>query len=72
MFIDYEEFVFEGASKALGAKIVAKAWSDPSYKSLLLNDGAAGMAELGIDGTGQSAELVVVENSASQHNLVVW
>lgn len=38
---------------------------------LLLRDGAAAMAELGIDGTGQSADLIVVENTDSVHNLVV-
>ena len=55
----------------LGAQVVAKAWVDPAYKQLLLEDGAAALAQLGIDGTGQSADLVVVENSATEHNLVV-
>ena len=37
-----------------------RAWADPAFKARLLADGKAAMAELGINGTGQSADLVVV------------
>ena len=53
-----------------GARVVARAWVDPAYKQRLLLDGAAAIAEL-----GYAAELgehmVVVENTADIHNLVV-
>ena len=40
-------------------------------KARLLADGKAGMNEIGIKGSGQSADLVVVENTNDVHNLVV-
>ena len=53
-----------------GAKVVARAWVDPAYKELLLQDGTSAIAELGFV-TGQGAELVVVENTPRVHNLIV-
>jgi nitrile hydratase subunit alpha len=53
-----------------GARVVARAWVDPSYKRRLLEDGGAAVAELGYLGA-QGEHLVVVENSAKVHNLVV-
>jgi nitrile hydratase len=52
----------------LGAKIVARAWMDPEYRTRLLKDGKAAAAELGIK-VGE-AQLIVVENTPKQHNLV--
>jgi len=53
-----------------GARIVAKAWVDPSYKQRLLADGTGAIAELGL--TGFSSEhMVVVENTPQVHNLIV-
>jgi nitrile hydratase len=53
-----------------GAKVVALAWSDPSYKERLLADGTAAIAELGFEGP-QGELMVVVENTRDVHNLVV-
>src|SRR5690242_19591151 len=53
-----------------GAKVVARAWVDPAYKERLLQDGTAAIAELGFGGS-QGEHLVVVENTASVHNVVV-
>src|ERR1700726_397822 len=53
-----------------GARVVARAWVDPAYKQRLLIDGAAAIAELGFAGE-QREHLVVVENTAKVHNLVV-
>ena len=59
----------EARSPALGAKVVARAWSDPEFKARLLADGSAACRELGIDvGT---LKLVVVENTPSVHNVIV-
>jgi len=53
-----------------GARVVARAWIDPAYRSRLLADGTAAIAELGFGGA-QTDKLVVVENTARVHNLVV-
>lgn len=53
-----------------GARVVARAWTDPAYKARLLEDATAAIAEL--DYTGRQGEhMVVVENSPTVHNLVV-
>ena len=53
-----------------GARVVAKAWTDPAYKARLLKDATAAIAELGYGGL-QGEDMVVVENTATIHNLVV-
>jgi nitrile hydratase len=53
-----------------GARIVARAWVDPAFKRRLLEDGTAAVAEHGFVGR-QSEKLVVVENTAGTHNMVV-
>jgi nitrile hydratase len=53
-----------------GAKVVAKAWTDPAYKARLLSDGTAAIAELGFGGP-EGDHMVVVENTPEVHNLVV-
>ena len=52
----------------LGAKIIAKAWTDPEYKERLLADGRAAVQELDIPVT--EARIIVVENTAQVHNLI--
>jgi nitrile hydratase len=53
-----------------GARVVARAWSDPAYKQRLLKDADAAIAEMGYGGL-QGEHMVVVENSPKVHNLVV-
>jgi nitrile hydratase len=53
-----------------GATVVAKAWTDPEYRQRLLDDGTAAIKELGFAGS-QGEHIVVVENTASIHNVVV-
>jgi nitrile hydratase len=53
-----------------GARVVAHAWVDPAFKKRLLSDGTAAIAELGYGGS-QGEHMVVLENSARVHNLVV-
>ena len=53
-----------------GAKVVAKAWTDPEYKRQLLEDGTAAIASLGFTGR-QGEYLVVLENTPTVHNVVV-
>ena len=53
-----------------GARVVARAWTDPAYRQRLLADGGSAIRELGYGGT-QGENLVVVENTRHVHNLVV-
>jgi len=53
-----------------GAMVVARSWVDPQFKSRLLKDGTAAIAELGFQGR-QSEHMVAVENTPAQHNMVV-
>jgi nitrile hydratase len=53
-----------------GAKVVAKAWTNTDYKRRLLENGTAAVAELGFTGS-QGAEMVVLENTPTVHNVVV-
>jgi nitrile hydratase len=59
----------DARSPALGARVVARAWTDPSFKTRLLADGTAACEELGI--SMGATKLVVVESTAKVHNLVV-
>ena len=54
----------------LGAKVVAKAWADPEFKARLLADTTEACAELGIGGL-QGEDMVVVEDTADVHNVIV-
>jgi nitrile hydratase len=53
-----------------GAKVVARAWVDPDYKTRLLADGTPAIAELGFGGP-EGDHMVVVANTSRVHNLVV-
>ena len=59
----------DARSPAQGARVVARAWSDPAFKARLLEDGSAACAELGID-IGPT-HLVVLENADKLHNVIV-
>ena len=51
----------------VGARAVAKAWTDPGYRRLLLDDPKAALGQFDLD----YEMLVVVENTEAVHNLVV-
>jgi nitrile hydratase len=59
----------DARSPALGARVVARAWTDPAFKAQLLADGTRACQSLGID-MGPT-NLCVVENTAEAHNLIV-
>ena len=56
-------------SPAIGARVVAKAWTDAGFKARLLANGTQGCTELGIDVA--ALKLVAVENTPEVHNVVV-
>ena len=53
-----------------GARVVARAWSDPAYREWLLRDATAAVASMGYTGR-QGEHLVAVANTAEVHNMVV-
>ena len=53
-----------------GARVVARAWVDPDYRRRLLEDATEAIAEMGFIGR-QGEDMVVVENTAKVHNMVV-
>lgn len=62
--------VLDSRTEELGAKVVARAWTDSAFRARLLSNGRAACEELGIsfyDDTG----LIVVENTSQVHNLIV-
>jgi nitrile hydratase len=54
----------------LGAKVVARAWTDPGFKQRLLADATKACADFGVGGL-QGEDMVVVENTAGIHNVIV-
>ncbi len=52
----------------VGARVVARAWTDPAYMSRLLEDGTAAVAELGV---AVESRLRAVANAPDLHNMVV-
>ncbi|NNE54048.1 MAG: nitrile hydratase subunit alpha [Sulfitobacter sp.] len=53
-----------------GARVVAKAWTDPAFRAALMEDATAVVAELGFYGR-QGEHMVAVENTPQVHNMVV-
>jgi nitrile hydratase len=62
--------VTDAASPGQGARMVAKAWVDPAYRALMLEDGTKAAEALGIMMRGMPP-LGVLENTPDVHNLVV-
>jgi nitrile hydratase alpha subunit len=62
--------VLDSRSPALGAAIVAKAWTDPAFRERLLENGRRACEELGIS-FYDDTDLIVLENTARVHNLIV-
>ena len=53
-----------------GARVVARAWTDPAFRARLLANGAEAIQEFGFEGR-QGKDMVVVENTPTVHNMVV-
>lgn len=53
----------------IGARIIAKAWTAPDFKTRLLADATAAVASLGLG--GRATHLIAVENTPRLHNMVV-
>ena len=69
---EIDEFLtrlYASASPVNGARMAARAWTDPQYRDLLLSDGNAAAAQAGFDGL--SYQLRVVANTSQTHNVIV-
>jgi len=53
-----------------GARVVARAWTDPGYRERLFEDATAAIGELGYTGR-QGEHMVALENTSQTHNMVV-
>jgi len=53
-----------------GARVVARAWTDPDYKQRLLTDATSAIMEMGYAGR-QGEHMQVLENTDKVHNMVV-
>lgn len=62
--------ITDQASPAQGARMVARAWTDPAFRALMLEDGTRAAAEIGVAMRGMPP-LGVLENTPELHNLVV-
>jgi nitrile hydratase subunit alpha len=67
--VDAQVEAMESRGYERGAKMVARAWVDPAYKARMLADGSAAAEELGLE-VGP-LRLIVVENTATVHNIIV-
>jgi nitrile hydratase len=55
----------------IGARVVARAWTDPAYKARLLADAVPAIQEVAWGGGANGEHIVVVENTAAEHHVVV-
>jgi len=70
-FIDeFEQIVEERWVAENGARVVAKAWTDPAFKQRLLANGKAAVAELGLSMPPHHRHLVVLENTPTIQNVI--
>jgi nitrile hydratase len=67
------EAFLASSSPAGGKRVVARAWTDEGFRSRVLADANAALPEVGLSMGGglQEQQLIVVENTATQHNVVV-
>jgi nitrile hydratase len=71
VFIDkFDELAHAHWVPANGARLVARAWTDPAFKALLLSDGMAAIAQAGLSMPPHHRHFVVLENTEQLHNVI--
>jgi len=68
---EFTEHADDAWITANGAQMVARAWTDPEYRTRMLVDGTAADRELGFEFPEHHRNLVVLENTATVHNVIV-
>ena len=68
---DFTEHAEEEWITDNGARMVARAWTDPSFRARMLADGTAAAKEMGFEFPEHHRQLVVLENTANVHNVIV-
>ena len=66
----FDELAHEHWVPANGAGLIARAWTDPVFKQLLLTDGMAAIREAGLSMPPHHRHFVVLENTADIHNVI--
>ena len=71
-FVDsFTEHADDAWVVANGAKMVARAWTDPGFRSLMLADGIAAARDMGFEFPEHHRRFAVLENTADVHNVIV-
>lgn len=68
---DFTDHADDAWVTANGAKMVARAWTDPDYRARMLADGTSAAREMGFDFPEHHRHLVVLENKPDVHNVIV-
>jgi len=68
---DFTEHAEESWITDNGARMVARAWTDPTFRKHMLEDGTAAAREMGFSFPEHHRQLVVLENTKDTHNLIV-
>ena len=66
----FDELAHEHWVPANGAGLIARAWTDPAFKQLLLTDGMAAIREAGLSMPPHHRHFVVLENTLNIHNVI--
>ena len=66
----FDELAHEHWVPSNGAGLVARAWTDPAFKQLLLSDGMAAIREAGLTMPAHHRHFVVLENTDDIHNVI--
>lgn len=68
---DFTEHADDAWVTANGARMVARAWTDPDFRARMLADGTGAAREMGFEFPEHHRHLVVLENTAQVHNVIV-
>jgi len=66
----FDELAHEHWVPANGAGLIARAWTDPAFKQVLMTDGMAAVREAGLSMPVHHRHFVVLENTADTHNVI--
>jgi nitrile hydratase subunit alpha len=68
---DFTEHADDAWVTTNGARMVARAWTDPTFRARMLADGTAAAREMGFEFPEHHRHLVVLENTPDIHNVIV-